>query len=61
MITGNEVNRGLIHFCDEGKRLYDEYCAMLEDDEIESFGEEFIKIFDAYLEHKQNCSECRYV
>lgn len=51
---------GMLHHCDEGKRLYDEYCRVLDDESVEAFGTEFVKAWQDYKDHFASCDECYY-
>ena len=53
------INKGLLKLCPEGKRLYDEYCEVY-DDESKSDAEMLV-MWDAYYEHRMNCDDCGYV
>ena len=60
------TNKGLLKLCSEGQRLYDDYCAKYDDKNIPD-GHNFVSIveameaWDAYYEHRLECSDCGYV
>ena len=52
--------KGILHLCPEGKRLYDEYCRVLDDDSIEAFGTIFVNAWQDYNDHFATCPDCYY-
>ena len=51
--------KGELCLCLEGKRLYDEYCAVYDD--VNKTDDEMIVEWDAYYNHVINCDNCRYI
>ena len=48
------TNNGLLKLCAEGQRLYDDYCAKYDDKNIPD--DEAMEAWDAYYEHRLECS-----
>ena len=50
---------GELKLCQEGQRLYDEYCRVYDD---KAFSDnEMLDAWDRYYEHRMECSDCGYV
>jgi hypothetical protein len=52
--------KGMLHMCPEGRRLYEEYCRVLDDESIEAFGTVFVNAWQDYNDHFATCEDCRY-
>lgn len=49
---------GELKLCQEGQRLYDEYCRLY-DDKVYS-DNDMLDAWDAYYNHRMECSDCGY-
>ena len=49
---------GELVLCAEGKRLYDEYCEIFEDESRSDH--DVLEAWDLYYNHRLECDECRY-
>lgn len=53
------IDKGLIHFCERGRILFDIYHDKIFDEDIEPA--EKNEAWSAWKEHKVSCGECGYV
>ena len=54
------TSKGELILCDEGLKLYNEYCRVLDDESIEAFGTVFVNAWQDYNDHFTTCEDCRY-
>lgn len=53
------TDKGLLVLCAEGQRLYDDYCEVFDDATKNDY--EMLDAWDAYYNHRMECSKCGYV
>ena len=54
------TSKGELILCDEGLKLYNDYCRVLDDESIEAFGTVFVNAWRDYNDHFATCEDCRY-
>ena len=52
------IIKGELRLCQEGQRLYDEYCQVYDDKS--KTDNDMLEAWDAYYNHRMSCSECGY-